>query len=220
MTLVKICGITNSTDALNAITAGATYLGLIFVHSSARKVDEVAAADILQATAGRARTVAVFKNSSLDEIKRIASIHKFDFIQLHGSESPDFCRTLQMPVIKVIELQAGSKAADLERLIDSYKSCSYILFDKPKDLDFSEWLDQAIELVESLNVSRPYFFAGGLNHTNVRRVLNRVNPYALDVASGVEAAPGLKAMDKMIAFCDAVKDSLGTGANLVNEAIS
>lgn len=220
MTLVKICGITSSTDALNAITAGAAYLGLIFVASSARKVEEAAVGNILQAVAGRAKTIAVFKNSSVDEIERITSANKFDIIQLHGSESPVFCQSLHLPVIKVIELRPGSKSALVEQLVDSYKSCSYILFDKPKDLDFSEWLDEAIELVEGLNLSRPYFFAGGLNHTNVRRVLNRINPYALDVASGVEAAPGLKAMDKMIAFCDAVKDSLGTGANLVNEAIS
>jgi phosphoribosylanthranilate isomerase len=216
VTQIKICGITKSSDALNAIAAGANLLGFIFVSSSDRKIDEETANEVLQAVAGRARTVAVFRNSSVEDVKRIASSLKFDFVQLHGTESPEFCKGINIPLIKVIELDPTASDADLAKLIDSYDFCDYILFDKPKGLDFSSWLDMAVERVETLNLSRPFFFAGGLNHANVRLVLSRISPYALDVASGVESAPGTKDMDKMIAFCNAVND----GVNNVNEAIS
>lgn len=216
MTQVKICGIKKPGDVLNAIAAGANYLGFIFVPGSERNIEEDAAKELLKAVSGRARTVAVFRNSSLDDVKRIAQSCNFDFVQLHGKESPEFCSAVGVPIIKVIELDPQTSNADLNEMVERYGSCDYILFDKPKALVFSEWLDMAIDKVESLCLSRPYFFAGGLNHTNVRQVLNRLKPYALDVASGVESSPGEKAMDKMIAFCSAVKDS----TNVVNEAIS
>lgn len=216
MTEVKMCGITNVADAKNAITAGANYLGFIFVPSSARAINEDAAREVLKFVGEQVKTVAVFKDSDLDDVKRIGKDFKFDYVQLHGAESPAFCQSVGAPVVKVVEIDPNSDDAKLAALIDSYKSCAYILFDKPKQLDFATWLDVALERVENLRVSRPYFFAGGLNHTNVRRVLSRIKPHALDVASGVEISPGLKDMDKMIAFCDAVKD----GANVVNEAIS
>ncbi|MBS1954360.1 MAG: phosphoribosylanthranilate isomerase [Cyanobacteria bacterium SZAS-4] len=216
MAEVKICGITNSSDAKNAITAGANYLGFIFVPGSARAINEEAAQEVLKFIGGQVKTVAVFRNSEIADVKRIAKALKFDYVQLHGSESPEFCQSVGAPIVKVIEIDPDSDDAKLQELLDLYKSCDYILFDKPKQLDFATWLDVAIEKVENLRVSRPYFFAGGLNHTNVRRVLSRIKPHALDVASGVEVSPGLKDMDKMIAFCGAVSD----GANVVNEAIS
>lgn len=216
MAEVKICGITNSSDAKNAIAAGANYLGFIFVPASPRAINEEAAQEVLKLIGGEAKSVAVFRNSELDDVKRIAKALKFDYVQLHGSESPEFCQAVGAPIVKVLEIDPDSDDARVQELIDSYKSCEYILFDKPKQLDFATWLDVAIEKVENLRVSRPYFFAGGLNHMNVRHVLSRITPHALDVASGVEVSPGLKDMNKMIAFCSAVSD----GSNVVNEAIS
>jgi phosphoribosylanthranilate isomerase len=206
MVEIKICGITKTNDALNAITAGANYLGFIFVPSSDRAIDEEAAQEVLKSVDGRAKTVAVFRNSALDDVKRIAETLRFDFVQLHGAESPEFCESVGAPIIKVIEIDPSCDDGTIKTLVDSYKSCDYILFDKPKQLDFSTWLEEAIEKVERAGVSRPYFFAGGLNHKNVRLLLSRINPHAVDVASGVEVSPGVKDMDKMIAFCDAVTD--------------
>ncbi len=206
MTSIKICGITNVSDAQNAITAGAHYLGFIFVPSSDRSIDESMAREVLQAVAGRVKTVAVFKNSPLAEVNRLAKSLQFDFVQLHGSESPEYCQTVDGPVIKAIEISLDCDLDHLRSQVFLYKNCAYILFDRPKGLDVGSWLDEAIDKVEALTDNSPYFFAGGLNHTNVRRILNRITPHALDVASGVESAPGVKNMDKMIAFCDAVND--------------
>lgn len=220
MTRIKICGITNSRDALNAIAAGADWLGFIFVDSSARKIDEVAAKAVIEAVGGRAKTVAVFRNSPIEDVKRIAQNLKFDYVQLHGSESPEFCRSVAAPVIKVVEIAANVDVAELARLLDSYDFCDYILFDKPKDLDFSDWLVMAIERVGCLNLKRPYFFAGGLNYANVVEVVTCISPFGVDVASGVESAPGVKEIEKMNAFCGAVRDTAVDRANVVNEAIS
>jgi phosphoribosylanthranilate isomerase len=153
-------------------------------------------------------------------VQRISESLKFDYVQLHGSESPQFCKEVSAPVIKVLELDEKSDDIELSRVIDSYDFCDYILFDKPKDLNFSDWLTRAIDRVERLQLERPYFFAGGLNPANVPLVLSRIKPYAVDVASGVESAPGLKEMEKMKAFCGAVKGTNIDRANVVNEAIS
>jgi phosphoribosylanthranilate isomerase len=227
MTSIKICGITNVYDAHNAITAGANYLGFIFVPSSDRSIDESKAREVLQAVSGRVKTVAVFKNSPLSDVNRLAKSLQFDFIQLHGSESPEYCQSIDGPVIKAIEINPDCDVDSLRSQVALYKNCAYILFDRPKGLDVTSWLDEAIDKVEALADSSPYFFAGGLNHTNVRRILNRISPHALDVASGVESAPGVKNMDKMIAFCDAVNDesrpgSAGilAGTDVKNEAVS
>jgi phosphoribosylanthranilate isomerase len=216
MTEIKICGITNLADAQNAITAGANFLGFIFVPASDRAIDEFTAKEVLDSVSGKVKTVAVFKNSPLIEVNRLAKSLGFDFIQLHGSEPPDYCHSVNGVVVKVIEINPDADVSDLRKQVELYKNCPFILFDKPKGLEFSSWLEAAVEKVEALGDCRNYFFAGGLSHTNARRVLNSINPMALDVASGVESSPGVKDMDKMIAFCDAVKD----GAHVVNEAVS
>lgn len=228
MAEIKICGITNLPDALNAISAGANYLGFIFVPSSERAVDESSAKAILQGIAGRVKTVAVFKDRPVADVNSLANSLQFDFVQLHGRESPEYCQSIQRPVIKAIEINPAHDLDELRKLVDAYISCPYILFDRPKALQFATWLDEAIDKVETIPDAPPYFFAGGLNQTNVRRVLNRISPHVLDVASAVESSSGIKDMDKMIAFCDAVIDATGNRANdaendlphVINEAVS
>ncbi len=216
MTEIKICGITNLPDSLNAIAAGANYLGFIFVASSVRSINESEAKRVLSGVSGRVKTVAVFKNNSAAEIEKVIKSLPLDFVQLHGSESPEFCKSIDMPVIKAIEIGREQTLDHLRKQIDSYKCCKYILFDKPKEVERTDWLYGAIALVESLSDCPPYFFAGGLNHTNVQQVLNRTAPFALDVASAVESAPGKKDMEKMAAFCNAVKQA----SQVINEAVS
>ncbi|HEY9676821.1 MAG TPA: phosphoribosylanthranilate isomerase [Drouetiella sp.] len=203
---VKICGITNAQDARDAIAAGAEFLGFIFVQSSDRAVDESGAKAILPEVRGKAKIVGVFRNSAIEEVNRLASLLNFDFVQLHGNESPEYCSEVNAPVIKVIEITADADLDSLRANLGRYSKASYILFDKPKGLDFDQWLDFAVEKVAAIPSIGEYFFAGGLNHTNVKGVLARISPTFVDVASGVEKAPGVKDVTKMNAFCNAVKN--------------
>lgn len=216
MTEIKICGITNLEDAKNAIIAGASHLGFIFVSKSPRAISEEFAGEILPQLRSTAKTVAVFKDSPLDEVNRIAKSLEFDFVQLHGSESPEFCGQVNFPVIKALEINPTMSVEELSACVEQYADCHAVLFDKPKQLQLDSWLENAVEKVADLKLSSRYFFAGGLTQQNVKQVVSRLEPPAVDVASGVETAPGKKDSAKMVAFCSAIKNR----SDVTSEAVS
>jgi phosphoribosylanthranilate isomerase len=244
---VKICGITNVADAKNACDLGANFLGLIFVSSSARCVDEAEAVRIAEMTKhSKVKLVGVFKDASADEIARVSAKIRFNFVQCHGAETPEFCRSLPVPVIKALEIELSelnwADAAEKKYLPDSGSSdtatqsklpgssilgaaeklrssifhyadsVQYILFDRPKirssNLEHEDkWLSAAIDVLSKINIPVPYIFAGGLNAQNVSEVICRVQPWVVDVASGVEREPGKKDFSKMEAFFNSVRNS-------------
>ena len=210
---VKICGITNKEDALQAVSAGATHIGLIFAPGSPRCIDSVKAKTITEAIAGKALVVGVFQNQPAATIVETCASANLDIIQLHGNEDAVFCKEIgeqtKKPVIKTIVLE-NNCAADLEKLeasIDQYSQkdsgIAYLLFDKPKTLNqtASLWLTQTLASIASLEpkwhkqtevIPPPYFFAGGLCAANLHLALTSIKACGVDVASGVESAPGQK----------------------------
>lgn len=209
---IKICGITSLDDALAALEAGADYLGLIFARSSPRRVELEAAKEIIAGVAGRAQIVGVFKDQDLEFVSDLALSLKLDYVQCHGKESVDYARRLPTKVIKVLELE-GVSASDskLGSLAQEWKEdAHFLLFDRPKLLSDPEWYKRAVkELLGAQPLPLPYFFAGGLSADNVGEVVAELQPFAVDVASSVEASPGQKDIDKMIDFCKAVKKDSG-----------
>ena len=209
---IKICGITSLDDALAALEAGADYLGLIFAQSSPRRVELEAAKEIIAGVAGRAQIVGVFKDQDLEFVSDLALSLKLDYVQCHGKESVDYARRLPTKVIKVLELE-GVSASDskLGSLAQEWKEdAHFLLFDRPKLLSDPEWYKRAVkELLAAQPLPLPYFFAGGLSADNVGEVVAELQPFAVDVASSVEASPGQKDIDKMIDFCKAVKKDSG-----------
>lgn len=212
--LIKICGITNEADAKVACDLGANFLGLIFVGSSARSVGEEEALRIFKlAKRNRVKVVGVFKDASEGEVARISEKVRFDFVQCHGAETPEFCRALPFSVIKVLEIGLSDTAEKLRSSIFHYAdSVQYILFDRPKsrssDPSFGleeKWLSHAIDLLSQISIPVPYMFAGGLNADNVSEVIARIQPWVVDVASGVEREAGKKDFSKMEAFFNSVK---------------
>ena len=205
MTKVKICGITNIQDARDAVASGADYLGFIFAEESPRHIAPELAIAIIRELSGQVRTVGVFRDGSPEFVEHVVRRAGLDYVQLHGSESPEFCRSIQTPIIKVIEIEDSISAAELEKKISAYLSCvRYLLFDRPKDFPFTTWLEDAVKMIQLQTLSE-YFFAGGLTPQNVGAVLEQIQPFAVDVASGTELSPGKKDRDKMIQFCSAVQ---------------
>ncbi|HEX7833644.1 MAG TPA: phosphoribosylanthranilate isomerase [Thermoanaerobaculia bacterium] len=187
MTLVKICGITREEDATLATQLGADFLGFIFVKESPRCVTPEVVRDI-----GGATKVGVFRNASLDEIQRIADVAQLDLIQLHGDESDDDVRAMPLPVIKAFNVRDALPATNT--------SAKYVMFDSGggtgRTFDWS--------LLAQYDRAKPFFLAGGINADNVDDAL-RIAPDAIDLASGVERAPGIKDHDKLKRLFERVK---------------
>ena len=201
---VKFCGITNLDDAAEAVRLGAWAIGLIHWGPSARNVDPAAAAAIAAAFRRKAEIVGVFVNPTLAEVTRAVEDEQLSMVQLNGEEGASFCAEVARRAgVKVIKAIHVSSAADVHGA-EAYRSVDYHLFDRragglPGGTGESfDW-----ELLRGHRSEVPAILAGGLKPENVAEAVEIVQPYAVDVASGVEAAPGRKDHAKMAAFYEA-----------------
>jgi phosphoribosylanthranilate isomerase len=203
MTKIKICGIKTLRDALAGIDAGADYLGFNFYPKSARFVDKVTCAQItsvLKREHPDVKLVGVFVNSPFEEIKNILDICSLDFAQLHGDESPETFAKLVRRAFKAFrgipdeEIKLYARSAAPSFLVDATVSGSYGGTGITAD-----WSAAA-----KLAIYYPLFLAGGLKSENVADAVRQVNPWGVDVASGVESRPGEKDAKMMKDFVQAV----------------
>lgn len=206
MTHIKICGITNLADARFAAGAGADFLGFIQHAESPRYVDPKQAKEIIEWVYG-ARPVGVFVNAEPELINDTASFTGFDFVQMHGDESPDTCSRIDRPVIKAIRVQPGWSRSDVELAVAAYAEVAdYILFDTWNQALFGgtghafDW-----SILSSADLPLPYFLAGGLRPDTVAAAIAMCQPFGVDVSSGVEEAPGQKDFTAITAFVDAIR---------------
>lgn len=218
MTQVKICGITNENDAALATELGASHIGMIFVSASPRNIKLTEARKIATRLKGHVKLVGVFQNEASSKINYLAEALELDLVQLHGFEQPEFCAELSCDLIKVIQLKFPG--ADLEpkgkarryedvALVAEMQrypfNVKHFLFDKPKSAESEGWLENAMARLGRIQENclvPPFFFAGGLNSMNVGGVIERLHPFAVDVASGVEASPGIKDKRLMADFLE------------------
>jgi phosphoribosylanthranilate isomerase len=197
---VKICGLTRLEDALEAVRLGADALGFNFWPESPRHCSPQSAAGIIRALPPFVTTVGVFVNQGREEIEGAVERSGVGLVQLHGDEPPEFCGQLSLPVIKALRfsdpksLQQASRYDVAAFLIDS-PSRGFGGSGKPFD-----W-----SLLRGMALGRPTILAGGLSAGNVARAIEEVSPYAVDVASGVESAPGIKDPQKMADFFAAAR---------------
>lgn len=205
-TRVKICGLTNLEDARFASGALADFLGFIFYEKSPRYVEPAKAGAIINWIEGP-RTVGVFVNQPLDDVNMIARETGVDLIQLHGNESPDYCRLIEKPIIKAFHVDADKSSDELNKEIEPYVDLiEYLLFDTRSK---SKWggTGQTFEwdILKEISIDIPIFLSGGLKRANVLQACERVRPFAVDLSSGVEKAPGIKDFDKIEAFFDEMR---------------
>ncbi len=202
-TRVKICGITNWMDAKRACVAGANFLGFNFYRESPRYISPARAGKIVARLPKDVAAVGVFVNESEGAILEIARRVGLDFVQLHGDETPEFVGHLaqRVPVIKAVRVRKPFRAAELSR----FKKASALLldgFDRRARGGTGKGFDWSI--ARRVKRGRRIFLAGGLNPENAAEASATVRPYALDVCSGVEAAPGKKDAARIAAFMRAV----------------
>jgi len=202
---VKICGLRSAEQAAAAIEAGADAIGVNLWPPSKRYLALEEAVPWLRDLDGATRRVAVTVNAGIEELRRVHDRGVFDLIQLHGDESPEQVRALLeegLPVFKALGVRDRSSIEGLAAwpgatlLLDAYVPGDYGGGGEPMD-----WALGA-EAVAALP-QREVVLAGGLAPGNVAAAIRQVRPAGVDVASGVESAPGVKDPAKMRAFCEA-----------------
>jgi phosphoribosylanthranilate isomerase len=201
---VKFCGITDIDDAAEAVQLGAWAIGMIHWEPSVRNVDPGVAAEIAAAFRRKAEIVGVFVNPTLAEVTRAVENEQLSMVQLNGEEGASFCAEVgRRTGVKVIKAIHVASAADVHAG-EAYRWVDYHLFDrKAKDLPGGTGETFDWELLRNHRSEVPAILAGGLKPENVAEAVEIVRPYAVDVASGVEAEPGRKDHAKMRAFFEA-----------------
>jgi phosphoribosylanthranilate isomerase len=200
MIQVKICGITNTEDAFCAAQNGAAAVGFIFYTPSLRCIQPQKARAIIDKLPRGLVKVGVFVNEAAEEAKRIFDYCGLDMLQLHGDESPDYCR--QFPAKQVIKAMELKNEEDVEAapgydvaaiLVDSRHAGLYGGTGKTANWDLAG------------RISQPLILSGGLNEDNVVEALRTVKPAALDINSGVEIQPGEKDSAKIMRVMQIIK---------------
>jgi phosphoribosylanthranilate isomerase len=201
-TRVKICGITNAADALAAAAAGADMIGLMFYERSPRFVSLEQAAKISHVLPPPMLRVGVFVNPNEAQVRRAISECGLGMLQFHGDETSDFCTQFGLMSLKAVRVR---DQASLE-VLDHYHTDAFLLdaYSVGGLGGTGEKFNWELAL-DAHKFGKPIFLAGGLTPENVAEAVRQVRPFAVDVSSGVESAPGRKDPAKVKAFVAAVR---------------
>ena len=201
-TRVKICGITSVADGQAAAEAGADLIGLMFYEPSPRYVSLDAAAGIARALPPEVQRVGVFVNPTTELVRRAIGECQLSLLQFHGDEPPDFCTQFGLMSLKAFRIR---DAASLDAL-PNYATDAYLLdaYSPEARGGTGEKFNWDLA-VEAQKFGKPIFLAGGLTPANVAAAVKQVQPFAVDVSSGVESAPGKKDPVKVRAFIQAAR---------------
>jgi phosphoribosylanthranilate isomerase len=203
LTRVKICGITRPQDADAVVAAGADALGLNFARQSPRRLDIDVARPISAQVRGALIRVGLFVDPTPELVARVLEAVELDVLQFHGDESAEFCRSFGLPFMKAIRVR---EALDIDALEQEYADACCLLLDAYVDgiaggtghrFDWDLWPQEC---------RLPLMLAGGLTPENVAEAVQRLRPWAVDVAGGVEGArKGEKDADRIRRFVAEVK---------------
>ena len=198
MTKIKMCGMCRIEDIEYANKILPEFVGYIFAEKSRRFITPEKAESFTEILDNRINPVGVFVNADIEYISDIAERKIINIIQLHGNEDDDYINTLRkktnLPIIKAFKVKSVDDVKNAEN-----SQADMIL------LDSGEGSGELFNHDFLKNINRPYFLAGGLNPENIRRIIEKFSPYAVDVSSGIETDK-IKDFDKMKAFADAGRE--------------
>jgi phosphoribosylanthranilate isomerase len=206
---VKFCGITNLDDAAEAVRLGAWAIGLIHFHGSPRNVDPAVAAEIAAAFRRKCEVVGVFVNPTLEEVARAVEDEGLTMVQLNGAEGASFCAEVARRTgVKVAKAIHVASAADIHAA-EAFRTDFHLFDRRGKGLWGGTGQSFDWELLHGRRSTVPMVLSGGLGPANVADAIAVAQPFAVDVASGVEAEPGVKDHGAMAAFFEAAQAASG-----------
>lgn len=201
-TRIKFCGMTRPGDVRLAVELGVDALGFVFAAASPRRLPVEQLEGLRQAVPPLVDVVALFMDNPASEVIAALRALRPTLLQFHGGEDDAFCRSFGLPFLKVVPMGQGADDAVLAR--KRYPSASAFLLDghgpgQPGGRG------ERFDWTTLPPLGRPIFLAGGLTSANVGQAIRTARPYAVDVSSGIENAPGLKDGEKMQQFVDEVR---------------
>ena len=199
---VKICGLTRADDMAAALAAGADAVGLVFAGGPRHLAAETAAPLAAQA-GGRALRVGLFLDPEPDAVRRVLAVVDLDLLQFHGSEDNDFCAGFGRPFIKAVPV---SNVATDHDPCAAWPDAAGVLYDAHRP-GGRGGTGRALDWRALPRSAKPLWLAGGLVPSNVAEAIRAARPWAVDVSSGVEAAPGIKDHDRIRRFIEEARNA-------------
>ena len=193
--LVKICGIQNKETLMCCENNNVNFFGMVFYPKSPRNIT-FENASILQEISYELNIngVGVFVDENIDELKKMIKDLKLKFVQLHGSEDEDYIKDLKKDDLKIIKSISINNNNDLNKIY-RYHSVDYFLFDyKPLKSELPGGNSKSFDwnILKNLETKKPWFLSGGINTNNIEKIINDINPFGIDLSSGVEKGLGIK----------------------------
>ncbi|HEY0974064.1 MAG TPA: phosphoribosylanthranilate isomerase [Solimonas sp.] len=204
-TRIKFCGIRRRQDADAAVDLGVDAIGFVLVPGSKRHITIEDAARIRERLPPLVTTVALFKDADGQQVQDAIDVLQPDLLQFHGAEDAAFCASFGRPYVKAIALGEGGR---LGASVRTFRAARALLLDGNAPGAMGglgkafDWKAQAAAVAK---LKQPVILAGGLNPDNVAQGIKALRPYAVDVSSGIEARPGVKDLNQMRAFVQAVR---------------
>jgi phosphoribosylanthranilate isomerase len=196
---VKICGISRNEDLSTACAAGADALGFVFYAKSPRNLSIEQAESLVKALPPFVQSVGLFVDAEPGFVRAVLEAVPLDLLQFHGGETPEYCRQFGRPYLKAVRVRPG---VDLVKYASDFSDARALLLDAfvpgvPGGTgERFDW-----RLIPA-GLNKPIILSGGLNPDNVVEAVQTVQPWAVDVSSGVESAPGIKDAAKVAAFIE------------------
>ncbi|MDD5571002.1 MAG: phosphoribosylanthranilate isomerase [Bacteroidales bacterium] len=205
---IKVCGLKYEDNIRKLAETKPDFMGFIFYPKSKRFVSESIDKNIFKILPAKIKKVGVFVNSGLDEVKFKKEKYKLDFVQLHGNETPEFCKKLSNKNISVIKAFGVSGEKDFEQVKNYQNYCTYFLFDaKTEDFGGSgkkfDW-----KLLDKYNSPLPFFLSGGLDMKDIEKIKKIKNSkfFGIDINSKFEINYGTKDIEKVKSFINKIKN--------------
>ena len=202
---IKICGITRDGDADVAADLGASAVGLVFYPGSPRAVMASQVASLIGNVCDRIDIVALFANPTRSEVETVLETGFVNLLQFHGDETEDFCRSFKMPYLKALRVK---NLQFLAESINRYETAAYLLLDSYSNQELGgsgQIFDWGLGKSFVQKSEQRVIIAGGLKPENVKDAVKQIDPFGVDVSSGVESSPGVKNAMKLKRFIEGAR---------------